>query len=481
MSGNLTITGNTILTTTTATTLTTSGLITGANGLTISSGVVSLPAGSISNTELANSTVSYGGVTLALGEANATPAFNLISATGLPISTGVAGLATGISTFLSTATSNNLANSLTDETGTGFVVFSDSPTLSGTLNAQNAIITGNINLGDTTADTIAINATIEGASPLIFEGLTANLFQTTIAVTDPTVDRTITLPNLSGEVSLLGQTITGGEIVDGTVSNADLANYALTVTAGTGLTGGGVVALGGSTTLTLNTTGDWIGTLDGIEGASFLRSDVADTATGALTFSAGLTMSGSASNIALGSNFLSGDGGDEGVYVDASGNVGIGTTTPSRRLSILDTSSNPQVRFSFDASNFAELAVGAAGDLTISASGGDVSLLNENLRLCSGGACPIDSNTLAGKGNIVAEGRVFASGFEPLSCPTGMIPVPASPQNGLQGFCIDKYEAKNVGGIATSQAAGTPWINITQYNARAQCIRAGKHLVTEKQ
>ena len=51
----------------------------------------------------------------------------------------------------------------------------------------------------------------------------------------------------------------------------------------------------------------------------------------------------------------------------------------------------------------------------------------------------------------------------------------------MDGFCVDKYEAKNVGGIATSQAGDTPWVNITQYNARAECIRAGKHLLTEKQ
>ena len=38
-----------------------------------------------------------------------------------------------------------------------------------------------------------------------------------------------------------------------------------------------------------------------------------------------LTLVGSASNISLGSNWLSGDGGDEGIYVDASGIVGIGT------------------------------------------------------------------------------------------------------------------------------------------------------------
>jgi len=46
------------------------------------------------------------------------------------------------------------------------------------------------------------------------------------------------------------------------------------------------VSVIGSTggTVTLDVTGDWTGTLDGIEGASFLRSDAADTATGLLQF-----------------------------------------------------------------------------------------------------------------------------------------------------------------------------------------------------
>ena len=41
-----------------------------------------------------------------------------------------------------------------------------------------------------------------------------------------------------------------------------------------------------------------------------------------------LTMSGTSANIILGSNYLSGDGGDEGVFVDSTGNVGIGITAP---------------------------------------------------------------------------------------------------------------------------------------------------------
>ncbi len=56
---------------------------------------------------------------------------------------------------------------------------------------------------------------------------------------------------------------------------------------------------------------------------------------GASAFNGLMTLSGTASNIALGSNFLSGDGGDEGVFVSAAGFVGIGgTTTPSTLFSV---------------------------------------------------------------------------------------------------------------------------------------------------
>lgn len=55
----------------------------------------------------------------------------LTNCTGLPVSTGVSGLAAGAATFLATPSSANLRTLLTDETGTGVAVFANAPVFSG--------------------------------------------------------------------------------------------------------------------------------------------------------------------------------------------------------------------------------------------------------------------------------------------------------------------------------------------------------------
>jgi hypothetical protein len=51
-------------------------------------------------------------------------------------------------------------------------------------------------------DTMTGNLAMGTGTTIIFEGLTANDYETTLTVTDPTADRTITLPNSTGTVAL---------------------------------------------------------------------------------------------------------------------------------------------------------------------------------------------------------------------------------------------------------------------------------------
>lgn len=53
----------------------------------------------------------------------------LTNCVGLPVSTGINGLGTGVATFLSTPSSANLRAAVTNETGTGALVFATAPTL----------------------------------------------------------------------------------------------------------------------------------------------------------------------------------------------------------------------------------------------------------------------------------------------------------------------------------------------------------------
>jgi hypothetical protein len=111
-------------------------------------------------------------------------AATLTNATGLPISTGVSGLASGIATFLATSTSANLATAVTDETGSGVLVFGTSPTLvTPTLGAATV----------TTLNKVTITAPATGSTLTIADGKTLTASNNATVSGTNTGDQTITL------------------------------------------------------------------------------------------------------------------------------------------------------------------------------------------------------------------------------------------------------------------------------------------------
>ena len=56
--------------------------------------------------------------------------------------------------------------------------------------------------------------TLNGAN-LIFEGYLANAYETTLTVAEPTADRTVTIPNASGNLALDGDALAYGIVFGG--------------------------------------------------------------------------------------------------------------------------------------------------------------------------------------------------------------------------------------------------------------------------
>jgi hypothetical protein len=142
------------------------------------------------------------------------------------------------------------SGNLTLDSAGGTIAVDDNLTVSG-----NTTITGNLTVNGTT--TTVNSTTIEITNSFTFEGSTPDDFETTLGVIDPTADRTINLPNVSGTI------ITTGNISDITgLSNSQLSNPSFTIVDDSSTTStislGESLLLAGGTGITSVISGDSI-------------------------------------------------------------------------------------------------------------------------------------------------------------------------------------------------------------------------------
>ena len=133
----------------------------------------------------------------------------------------------------------------TDNSNETTVVFTN-PTADRTITFPDA--TGTVVLAtDLNAYAALSGATFTGninvPTAIVFEGATADSYETTLQVTDPTADRTITVPDVTGTIVTTGDTASvSNAMLAGSIANDKLSNSSITIN-------GTSTSLGGSRTL----------------------------------------------------------------------------------------------------------------------------------------------------------------------------------------------------------------------------------------
>ena len=274
--------------------------------------------------------------------------------------------------------SSELAALLDDETGTGNLVFSASPTLTGTAifaNASSTLFsnTGTAYFGGSATSSFSSAGVLTLATPLAASsgGTGLNSLGTGVATWLGTPSSANLASALTDETGSGSAVFSASPTFTGTASFADTTNSGtLSVTGLTTLASASTtrfsvltaVAFGSSATSTFDSAGNLsvAGTLSVTGNTTLVNaSTTLVTNSGQSWFGGNLNLTGTAANIVLGSNFLSGDGGDEGVFVDSNGNVGIGTSTP-------------QAMFVVGGTTGSTLSVSSAGVITDGTWQGDV-------------------------------------------------------------------------------------------------------------
>jgi len=213
--------------------------------------------------------------------------------------TGLTSLGTGIASFLATPTSANLNTAVTDETGSGSLVFATSPTLVtpniGTASGTSLILSGGVNAGTSTLTSLSVtnNETVGGTLGVTGAStLTGNTsIGGTLGVTGAT---TLSSTSAHGGAATFSSTVnvTGATTLTTLTTSGTSTLTSLSVT--NNETVGGTLGVTGASTLTGNTS---IGGTLGVTGATTLSSTTAHG--GAATFSSTVNVTGATSVTSL--------------------------------------------------------------------------------------------------------------------------------------------------------------------------------------
>lgn len=175
------------------------------------------------------------------------PTITLANGTGLPVSTGISGLGTGVATFLATPSSADLAAALTDETGTGKAAFATSPTF-----------TTSIIMNGTSSGTTTVQAGSAASGTLTLPSATDTLIAK--ATTDTLTNKTFNSTATGNVLQVSGVTVSAGQYPGTTTNDSATAGNVGEIISASVASGSAVSLSSGSavqiTTVSL-TAGNW--------------------------------------------------------------------------------------------------------------------------------------------------------------------------------------------------------------------------------